>query len=170
LQQVAAYRTLRLRYDYAIGGAGMSASDVAERPRSTAPIAETIPAELKARRQWVVWRNEPRKGKWSKVPYTPGTLNHAKSNAPSTWRTFAEALSCYHERPDYFDGIGYVFSKDDPFVGGDIDHCIDVAGEIGGLAATHLPPTYAEISPSGSGIKFIGQRRVWPQDRTRRAV
>jgi primase-polymerase (primpol)-like protein len=67
------------------------------RPIAPAPIAENIPAELEARRQFIVWRYKLRKDKWTKVPYTPGTTSKARSNAPSTWRSFAEALACYQE-------------------------------------------------------------------------
>jgi putative DNA primase/helicase len=63
-------------------------------------------------------------------------------------------VACYQERPDYFDGIGYMFLADDPYVGGDFDHCQE-AGQLSDFAQQHLPATYAEISPSGNGIKFI---------------
>ena len=127
-----------------------------QRASAPAPMVENIPPELMEVTQWVVWRFEWRKDKWTKVPYTPHTTNKARSNAPSTWRSFRSAYSCYQERPDYFDGIGFMFAKDDPFVGGDIDHCI-IDGVISDDALAILPPTYAEISPSGCGIKFIAR-------------
>ena len=40
------------------------------------------------------------------------------------WRTFDEAYTAYMQSPTsaggIYDGIGYVFAKDDPYVGGDI--------------------------------------------------
>src|SRR5215470_4156709 len=95
------------------------------RPIASAPIVANIPAELAERPQWVVWRYELRSRKddscyWTKVPYTPYTLDKAASNRPASWRSFRAAVACYQERPDYFDGIGYVFLADDPYVGGDI--------------------------------------------------
>lgn len=124
-----------------------------EQPTAAPPIIENIPAELKQRRQWVVWCYEWRAdnqggGKWTKVPYTPGTTSKAMPNKESTWRSFQAAHACYQERADFFSGIGYMFLKDDPYVGGDKDHDLSEAG---------IPPTYAEISPSGEGIKFIGR-------------
>jgi hypothetical protein len=124
-----------------------------ERPRIDGPIIENIPAELKACYQWIVWRYEWRVnkqgvGKWTKVPYTPGTTSRAMPNKESTWRTFNAAWACYLERPDFFDGIGFMFKKNDPYVGGDRDHSLDLEG---------IPPTYAEVSPSGEGIKFIAR-------------
>lgn len=127
------------------------------RPSAPAPIALNIPTELRERPQWVVWRSEMRKDRWTKVPYIPFTTRKASSTAPGTWASFRAALACYEDRPDFFDGIGYMFSVDDPYVGGDFDHCLDEAGQLADFAAAHLPATYAEISPSGTGIKFIAR-------------
>ncbi len=118
------------------------------RPVAPAPRLDTIPAELTSRPQWVVWRYElDKNGKWTKVPYKLKTKK-ASHSRPSDWLTFADASAEYQARPNTFDGIGYVFAADDPYVGGDIDHSLDVG---------RVPPTYAEISPSGNGIKFIGR-------------
>jgi hypothetical protein len=132
-----------------------------QRKTAAPPIIAGIPAELMERTQWVcwsfAWRSDTQGGgKWTKVPYTPHTTKKARSNAASSWRSFQAALSCYQERPDFFDGIGYMFAKDDPYVGGDIDHCI-IDGVLSDVALALLPATYAEISPSGDGVKFIGR-------------
>lgn len=119
------------------------------RPVALIPNFDGIPAELQARPQWTCWRYElDKRGKWTKVPYIPGAVYGASHSKPSTWRSFAAAVACYRERPDFFDGIEYCFSKDDPYVGGDQDH---------DLSTDRIPPTYAEISPSGEGIKFIAR-------------
>lgn len=119
------------------------------RPIAPAPRLDAIPAELTSRPQWVNWRYElGDNGKWTKRLYTPGTTRKASHSRPSHWRSYAEAVCTYQTRPDFFDGIGYVFAADDPYVGGDIDHSLDT---------DRLPPTYAEISPSGNGIKFIAR-------------
>lgn len=124
-------------------------TEATARPSAPAPNFAAIPTELTSRPQWVCWRYElDRKGKWTKVPYTPGTTRKASHSKPSTWRSFKAAVNCYLERPDFFDGIGYVFAADDPYVGGDIDHSLNT---------DRLPPTYAEISPSDTGIKFIAR-------------
>src|SRR6266487_393083 len=107
-----------------------------------------IPAELRARDQWVVWRYKGNGKKPQKVPYIPGIGDPASTTNPATWRSYDAALAFYHSRSTYYDGIGYVFAANDPFVGGDIDHSLDEG---------RLPPTYAEISPSGTGIKFIAR-------------
>src|SRR3954468_1717294 len=128
------------------------ASASSQRPVALTPVTETIPTELQARAQWVVWRYEQRGRRWSKVPYTPGTTARAASNRPSSWRSFSAAVACYQQRPDYFDGIGYVFSAKDPYVGGDFDHCLDAQGALSDFARSELPLTYAELSPSGQGV------------------
>ncbi|MBV08677.1 hypothetical protein [Rubinisphaera sp.] len=55
-------------------------------------------------------------------------------------------------------GIGFVFTDDDPFVGVDLDHCLEP--ETGNLLPwvseiVDLLDSYTEISPSGTGVKII---------------
>ena len=68
------------------------------------------------------------------------------------------ALGRYHESLGHYDGIGFVFSADDPYVGVDLDHVRDRrTGEIAEWAQTIIADlaSYAEISPSGTGVKMI---------------
>ena len=135
----------------------MTAPSTTPRPQAPVPQITRIPQELKYRHQWVCWAYMlDKNGKWTKVPYTPGTTSKASHSRPASWRSLAEAVATYHARPDFFSGIGYVFAKDDPYVGGDIDHCI-INGVLSDDAQQRLPSTYAEISPSGTGIKFIAR-------------
>lgn len=132
-------------------------------------IAENIPEELRELDQWVCWRFEERDDKMTKVPYTAGTLRRASSTDPATWSTFSEALEAYEfgyddlsdtERGEpSFDGIGFVFSDDDPYAGIDLDKCRNP--ETGNVARRALEilkrvcEGYVEISPSGTGIHII---------------
>jgi primase-polymerase (primpol)-like protein len=80
-----------------------------------------IPAELSERAQWVCWRSEVRDGKPTKVPYCPTRpRERASTTDPETWGTFEQASAV-----EGVDGIGYVFSEDDPYSGIDLDNCID---------------------------------------------
>ncbi|MBK8246539.1 MAG: AAA family ATPase [Gemmatimonadetes bacterium] len=121
------------------------------------PITDAIPAELRARDQWVTWRAETRGGRLTKIPYASLTRK-ASSTDPDTWRSFSSAVADYETNPE-FDGIGYVFSPDDPLFGVDLDKCRNPdTGEITPEALEWVEKfaTYTEVSPSGTGLKLFG--------------
>ena len=129
------------------------------------PIIENIPHQLTERPQWVCWRLKMRDGKPTKVPYTPGTERRASSTDLMTWRTFEEALEAYEaSEPMAYDGIGFVFSSADPFVGIDLDDCRDPeTGEIAPWAQKiidRVQEGYIEASPSGTGVHIIVEGTV----------
>ncbi|MGD6894313.1 phage/plasmid primase, P4 family [Bacillus infantis] len=112
-----------------------------------------IPAELKALPQWILWKSERRNNKPTKVPYqVNGEM--AQANNRRTWSTFATAVKFYLEG-DY-DGIGFVFSRQDNYIGIDIDKCV-VDGKINAFATEIIDTldSYTEFSPSGNGIHII---------------
>jgi hypothetical protein len=125
----------------------------------TAINLTAIPEELRDQAAWVVWRTENRDGKPTKVPYCAfSTTKRASTTDPLTWDDPREATHAAQKAR--MDGVGYVFSTDDPFVGIDLDKCIDPAtGEIAEWAADWVArfDTYAEISPSGTGIHIIAK-------------
>ncbi len=122
------------------------------------PDPEAIPAELRARDQWVRFTLVPQEGKKpKKVPLRPSGPGAASSTDPSTWGDFATAHANIGQ--DGSVGIGYVFTAEDPYVGIDFDHVLEdgrlhpaVAGLVEDLA------TYTEVSPSGLGVKVFGKR------------
>jgi hypothetical protein len=128
-----------------------------------ASVRAKVPAELRDRDQWVTWRYELRPGndKPTKVPYNPVSHSKADSTDPNTWGTFEQACAAFTER-DY-DGIGYVFSEDDPYTGIDFDSCI-VDGQIEPTKWGFVCQldSYTERSPSGTGIHTI-VRGVLPE-------
>lgn len=133
---------------------------------SGAPDPNTIPEELRARRQWVCWRAEQRDGKRTKVPLiacgpknrgaASGTQRafRASSTDPSTWRSFEEAA---HVAAEAGFGVGYVFADTDPFCGVDLDSCFDEHGELHPDAArvVDMLGSWAERSPSRTGLHVI---------------
>lgn len=125
-----------------------------------------IPDELLHRKQWVCWRYEEiATGKPTKVPYTIGGYK-ASSTSPRDWYTFDDAV----EAAGRFDGIGFVFTEDDPYCGVDLDDCLTEEGDLKDWAkpiAEHFDGTYNEISPSGRGIKYIC-KAINPLDRGRK--
>jgi primase-polymerase (primpol)-like protein len=129
---------------------------------------ESIPTELKVRERWVAWRLRPRGNKLSKIPVNPHTGGTASSTDPATWSTFAAAVAFYEKR-EGIAGIGFVFANGDSFVGVDLDDCVDP--ETGGIESqagdiVSFLNSYAEISPSGAGIKIF-LRGALPEGRRR---
>jgi hypothetical protein len=125
-----------------------------------------IHGEILQYRQWVAWRYGKIRsnGKRAKEPINPHTGELAKANDPETWADHTKAVSTVELYG--LDGIGFMFSKDDPFVGVDLDRCIK-DGEIAPWALNIVGKldSYAEISPSGTGIKGI-VRGSLPTDKT----
>jgi len=109
--------------------------------------------ELSARDHWVCWRYEARGGKPTKVPYAP-TWKPASSTDASTWSTFERCFAAAVK--ERFDGIGFVFSEADPYVGIDLDDCVRQDGTLEPWADDIVRQfnTYTEVSPSGTGLKL----------------
>jgi len=122
-----------------------------------------VPDSLTELDQWVVWRYEARDGgKPTKVPYQING-SHASTKDANTWCSWDEALKAWEERPECWSGIGFVFLGGDPFFGIDLDHCLDGDGKLKPWAQPimeRFADTYAEISPSGSGIKLWAKGRL----------
>lgn len=123
--------------------------------------ATPIPAELIALPQWVAWRYEQRGDKSTKAPIdakSNGKLTYAKSNDSATWASYAEAKAACERHPE-LTGVGFCFAPDDGLTGIDLDHVIDPdTGELKSEAAeilAHFAGTYAEVSPSGTGLRLF---------------
>ena len=113
-----------------------------------------IPEELIQFKQWVAWKGFSKNGKMKKVPIDPATGKTAKVNDPSTWGSFDEAVACFKDQG--LSGIGFVFTKDDPFVGIDFDKCFSgetILPEVEALV--NELGSYTEISPSGNGLHTL---------------
>jgi hypothetical protein len=131
--------------------------------------------ELHARPQWVTWKYEPSKGggKPKKPPYNPVTLEKGSHSNPDDWATFEEALDAYaNDRLQNSVGVGFVFTKDDPYAGVDLDNCRDP--ETGDLepwaeAVVAFLNSYTEVSPSATGVKVFLKGRL-PADRHKKGV
>jgi primase-polymerase (primpol)-like protein len=138
--------------------------------RPLRPTPNLIPVELRDRPSWVAWKSVPKPGrsKPSKVPFNPTTGQPADPTDPKTWGRFDDALALARDR--HFSGFGYVFSRDDPFAGVDVDGCRNPAtGQLDPWAEEIVAAldTYTEVSPSGTGVKAFLQGRL-PGRRCRR--
>ncbi len=78
-------------------------------------LADVLPTELTTRQQFVVWRYEKVKNRWTKVPYNARTGAKASSTNPNDGSTFDEAIAA-HTRGQ-FAGIGFVLSPEYHIVG-----------------------------------------------------
>ena len=143
-----------------------------------------IPANLRARKQWCLWRwimtgTDLITGKetWTKPPFQSDGTN-AKSSDPRSWASFDQVLAAFHQGG--FSGIGYMLSvdrnatddlpatTDDGLAGVDLDHCIDEdtgAVQPWAKAIIEQLDSYTEISPSGTGLRVFLFAKLPPKDR-----
>ena len=116
--------------------------------------------ELRTYAQWVCWRYgalDRASGKRKKIPINPNTGGAASVSDPESWGSYEQAIAFKAKPGVVCDGIGFVFSESDPFIGIDLDGCIDLSGNISDQAADILKniSSYAEKSPSRSGAHII---------------
>ena len=110
-------------------------------------------AHLRDDRRWVAWDYRYRNGRWTKPPFNPGTGRYASVSDPATWGTFDEAVAGMERHG--LAGVGLVLTENGGVSGYDLDRCITDADSLSELAAEIVgyAETYAEISPSGEGIR-----------------
>lgn len=118
---------------------------------------QTIPAELRELRQWVLWRSElTDKGKPTKVPYQAAKpYVKAASTRPANWASFDDAMDAYDADRD--GGIGFVFTGT-KYAGVDLDHVRDAETGVTVPAAKEIVAqfdTYTELSQSKTGVHII---------------
>lgn len=109
---------------------------------------DAIPEELRGKNIWLRWKLEEREGKTTKIPYRSDGSGMAKTNDPSTWSSFEDAVSS-----DFGNGVGCVVK--DGLVCIDLDKVRDlVTGIIEPWAQSIIDEcdSYTEISPSKTGV------------------
>jgi AAA domain len=123
--------------------------DLAKLPAALWPLC--------ARDQWTIWRLTWRHGRWIKPPFRCDDPHRfASSKDPGSWSSYENAIAAAAAG----DGISYVLTPEDPFAAVDIDHVRDpITGSIENWAQRfldHASHSYAEVSPSGTGLRIWG--------------
>jgi putative DNA primase/helicase len=150
------------------------------RPAALTVLPDGIPALLKERAQWVLWRyvwnpDKKRKdgsgemGEWDKPPFNAHTGGYASSADARTWATFDEVLDAY--RRGTWDGIGFLSLPEDYLGTIDLDDCIS-AGVVKPWAAQIVDrlSTYSERSPSGTGLRIVCKGRKPDRKRSKKTL
>lgn len=117
-----------------------------------------VPADLKEQRRWVAWKFDGD----HKPPIDANGRKVDVYQKPDAWLTFDEALA---RAAKYGDGIGFVMG--DGFSGFDLDDCLDPeTRKLDERAEEYIhefcPDAYAEVSPSGKGVKLFGRGLLPP--------
>jgi hypothetical protein len=123
-----------------------------------------VPVELKDNKQWVCWRAvfDENKNKWRKPPASPKTGEGigAVEKYRDHFCTFDEAVE--GAKKFKLDGVGWVFTSSDPYVGIDFDGAV-TDGVVHAAVQTWLrwfTGAYIEFSPSGTGLHVICKGRL----------
>ena len=130
---------------------------------------KNIPDELKREKRWCLYKIIVRDGKNTKMPIMPNG-KPAKSNDRKTWHSYMDCMDALCKNQE--TGLGFFLG--DGYIGIDIDKVSDEIMEYSinfnaaSMTADFLRgiSTYAEISPSKTGLHFIGKGKV-PGERKR---
>jgi len=148
------------------GGSGETRGDDRHLHADRTPVPEpaSIPDELRHLKQWVVWRKAKLRN--DKPPLNARTLGNASSTNPDTWASFTEAVAAV--AAGRADGVGFVFTEDDPYAFIDLDDVVDSDGAVDPWAKEQVDrfATYTERSMSGHGLHLVLRGRK-PGDRSK---
>lgn len=136
--------------------------------------SDNIPNDLLDMERWIPWTAVPKEdGKYNKVPKRCSAPDrNASTSVPEHWGTAKDALLHYETRSD-INGIGFVVSGLAGFVFIDLDDVVDPeTGSIADWASEIVEKlnTYAELSPSGKGLRLIGRALLPGPDFTNTAA
>lgn len=117
-------------------------------------------APMAAFNQFILWTTSERGGKLVKLPVDYRTASVADAHNPDVWTSAEVALNTAKLYGDQY-GVGFVFTKDDPFFFVDIDKCLEADGVTWSDHAMALmgalPGAAVEVSQSGRGLHIFGQ-------------
>lgn len=104
--------------------------------------------------QWTLWRRVSRPESHNRETKVPVGANGRPTSITNKkcFKSFERAYNTYINNQDLFDGVGFIFTEEDNFVGIDLDACHRWNGwqEI-----VKKCNSYTEISPSKTGMHII---------------
>jgi predicted P-loop ATPase len=115
-------------------------------------LPAVIPEGLRSLRRWTAWARLKPKREGDK----PGKKPLSATNDATSWLAFDAALAAAQGKA----GVGFQMMGASTLIGVDIDRCLDEDGVPTELAAAILasvPDTYAEVTPSGTGLRLFLQ-------------
>lgn len=119
-------------------------------PQALVPLAQY--------KQFILWKRVDRgNGKQDKLPINYSTTEVTDAHNPQAWTDAQTAIATAKLfGPEY--GVGFVFTKNDPFYFLDIDKCADNGqwSDTAKKLMDYLPGAAIEISQSGTGLHIIG--------------
>jgi len=130
---------------------------------------QALPASFHALanyKQFVIWQAIPSKkkpGKFDKITINPTTLYNHNAHDPAIWMDIFGAIDLCSKLGDSY-GVGFVFTKTDPFWFFDLDNCT-IDGQWAPQAiqfCQYFAGAAVEISHSGHGLHIIGSAAVTP--------
>lgn len=140
-------------------------------PPSTSINPDGVPDALTDYSQWLLWSPVRKPDKWDKQPRdaaAPDTDHGIDATDSANLTGFSTAADAVTDRDDR--GLGFTFMTDGPLVGVDLDDCRDPdTGELTERAETIVESleSYAEVSPSGTGVHVIVRGELTEDDRNR---
>ena len=131
-------------------------------------LFDNIPFEMRSYRQFICWRLQERDGaKPTKLPLNPRTGKLASVTNSDDWGTYDEAVAASVN----CSGIGFVFTKNDPFTGCDLDDTHDDAEAYARqLKVYRSLNSYSELSPSKRGLHIIVKATLPGKGRRRNSI
>ena len=139
-----------------------------DKPTALAVQFHFIPDELILRNQWVLWSFELRDGRWTKPPFQTNG-KYADIKTASTWTTFDRVREVFEAGG--CDGVGFVLTEDDSFVGIDLDDCVSDgivrpwredqrsnkhwSKDAPDPTDIRRKMSYCELSPSAGGLRLL---------------
>ena len=129
---------------------------------------------MKSHNQFIVWKRiVEADGKINKIPQLPDGSGPGDAHNPANWMSYDGAVAMVMALGGAPYGVGFVFTRGDPYFFIDLDHCYDPAtqqwNEQSQAIIAAFPGALSEWSTSGTGAHIFGRYAGQLGDRRQRA-